>query len=73
MERRGRSPGHRHNEVRFYVSNKNTKIKHTSMEFTDNSLAMLVWLMGVPSVGSGGFVGPIVPVARTPRGKEVWA
>ena len=42
------------------------------MEFTDNNLDMLVWLMAVPSVGCGGFVGPIVPVARTPAG-NVWA
>lgn len=76
MARRGRSPEHRYGEVRFYVLDKNTrpgkKIEHTSMEFTDNSLDMLVWLMAVPSVGSGGFVGPIVPVARTPTG-NVWA
>jgi len=39
------------------------------MEFTDSSLDMLVWLMAVPSVAWGGFVGPIVPVARTPAGK----
>jgi len=73
---RGRNPEYRYDKVSFDVWNKNTrpgkKIGHTSMEFTDNNLDMLVWLMAVPSVGAGGFVGPIVPVARTPAGK-VWA
>lgn len=44
----------------------------TSIELIDNKRATLVWLIDVPRVGSGGFVGPIVPVAITPSGKD-WA
>ena len=44
----------------------------TSMEFTDNRRAIEVWLIAVPKVGWGGFVGPWVPVAITP-GKKLCA
>ena len=42
----------------------------TSIELTVRRRANDVWLIDVPIVGTGGFVGPIVPVAMTP-GKNV--
>ena len=41
----------------------------TSTEFTVNNRAIEVWLIAVPMVAWGGFVGPCVPVAITPGKK----
>lgn len=43
------------------------------MELMESNLASDVWLIGVPMVGCGGFVGPWVPVAKTPSGRDVAA
>lgn len=40
--------------------------ERTSIELTVRRRASEVWLIAVPRVGAGGFVTPIVPVARTP-------
>jgi len=52
------------------VAMKHYQRQLTSTELIESSLASLVWLIAVPSVGKGGFVTPIVPVAMTPAGND---
>lgn len=46
------------------------KRQKSSIELMLSRRAMEVWLIVVGEVGFGGFVGPWVPVAMTPGGKE---